>query len=79
MTICYGGGKQGNNSKQNWKSSLGKEPHDGTIGNDAGARAFIWFRISEWFQKHTGLEALPSKKKVSVDGTGVPGFLTPVW
>ena len=28
---------------------------------------------------HTGLEALPSKKKVSVDGTGVPGFLRPVW
>ena len=28
---------------------------------------------------HTGLEALPSKKKVSIDGTGVPGFLRPVW
>ena len=34
------------------------------------------------FQKpfhHTGIEALPSKKKVSIDGTGVPGFLRPVW
>ena len=28
---------------------------------------------------HTGLEALPSKKKVSVHGTGVPVFLRPVW
>ena len=28
---------------------------------------------------HTGLEALPSKKKWSIDGTGVPGFLRPVW
>ena len=28
---------------------------------------------------HTGLEALLSKKKVSIDGTGVPGFLRPVW
>ena len=28
---------------------------------------------------HTGLEAFPSKKKVSVHGTGVPGFLRPVW
>ena len=28
---------------------------------------------------HTGLEALPSKKKLSIDGTGVPGFLRPVW
>ena len=27
----------------------------------------------------TGLEALPSKKKVSVHGTGVPGSLRPVW
>ena len=28
---------------------------------------------------HTGLEALPSQKKVSVHGTGVPVFLRPVW
>ena len=28
---------------------------------------------------HTGLEALPSKIKVSVHGTGVPVFLRPVW
>ena len=28
---------------------------------------------------HTGLEALSSKKKVSVHGTGVPVFLRPVW
>ena len=28
---------------------------------------------------HTGLEAFPSKKKVSVHGTGVPVFLRPVW
>ena len=28
---------------------------------------------------HTGLEALPSKKKWSIDGTGVPGFLRLVW
>ena len=28
---------------------------------------------------HTSLEALTSKKKVSIDGTGVPGFLRPVW
>ena len=28
---------------------------------------------------HTGLEALPSKKKWSIDGTGVPEFLRPVW
>ena len=27
----------------------------------------------------TGLEALPSNKKVSVHGTGVPVFLRPVW
>ena len=29
--------------------------------------------------QHTGLEALPSKKKVSVRRTGVPVFLRPVW
>ena len=28
---------------------------------------------------HTGLEALTSKKKVSVHGIGVSGFLRPVW
>ena len=28
--------------------------------------------------QHTGLEALPSKKKWSIDWTGVPGFLRPV-
>ena len=28
---------------------------------------------------HTGLEALPSKKKLSIDGTVVPGFLRCVW
>ena len=28
---------------------------------------------------HTGLEALPSKKKLSIDGTGVPGFVRPWW
>ena len=34
---------------------------------------------SSSFEDHTGLEALPSKKKWSIDGTGVPGFLRPVW
>ena len=29
-------------------------------------------------KKHTGLEALPSKKKVSVHGTGVPKILRPL-
>ena len=36
-----------------------------------------WFVTQE--RSHTGLEALPSKKKWSIDGTGVPGFLRPVW
>ena len=31
------------------------------------------------YTDHTGLEALPSNKKWSIDGTGVPGFLRPVW
>ena len=30
-------------------------------------------------KSHTGLEALPSKKKLSIDGTVVPGFLRRVW
>ena len=36
-------------------------------------------RLYEVKTPHTGLEALPSQKKWSIDGTGVPGFLRPVW
>ena len=39
---------------------------------------FISKNVGKW-SFHTGLEALPSKKKWSIDGTGVPGFLSPVW
>ena len=35
--------------------------------------------ILRFSREHTGLEALTSKKKVSVHGTCVPGFLRPVW
>ena len=31
------------------------------------------------YSDHTGLKALPSKKKVSIDGRGVPVFLRPMW
>ena len=46
--------------------------------NNVKLQGRLRFNFSRYLG-HTGLEALPSKKKVSIHGIGVFGMIIPVW